>query len=364
MEPIRTPVEAGGVRVLVNPAAGRGAARRALPELEHRAGAAGLPLVVTASREALVAGAERAAADGAERLLVAGGDGTLHQVVQALAGRSTALGILPVGSGNDLAATVGVPRRLAAAFRLALEGPVRALDLGRVSAGDAACHFAGVAGVGFDSEVARRILESDGGFGGRLRGGSIYVYGVLRTLGSFRPPRIELEHDGGRWEGRAMLVSFANTYRFGGGMRIAPNALPDDGLLDFVVVREISKATLLRVFPRVYRGTHLAHPAVETFRARRLVLRLDREMTIVGDGEPMVPVGPGGARVEIEPGALRVVGPARCFTHLPGGLSPDHKWSVKPRVTSVSGEEFASLARRCDAGVVVLRRGAATPPAA
>ena len=164
--------------------------------------------------------------------------------------------------------------------------------------------------MGFDSEVARTILEGGRRGVGRLfRGSALYVYGVLRTLGSFRPPHLTLEHEGGTWEGRVMLVAFGNTHRFGGGMRIAPNAVPDDGLLDVVIVKAIGKPTLLRVFPKVYQGTHLSHPAVETFRARRLTVHLDREMTVFGDGEPMVPVGEAGVRVEVVPRALRVVSP-------------------------------------------------------
>jgi diacylglycerol kinase (ATP) len=310
MQPTRPAAEAALIRILVNPAAGHGAARRALPALERLAGEAGVALVRTGSREELVAEAARAADDGLERVLVAGGDGTLHHAVQALAERPTALAIVPVGSGNDFAATVGMPKDVPAAFEAARTGPVRELDLGRVGEGAAARWFAGVAGVGFDSEVARTILEGGRRGVGRLfRGSALYVYGVLRTLGSFRPPHLTLEHEGGAWDGRIMLVACGNTHRFGGGMRIAPNAVPDDGLLDVVIVKAIHKLTLLRVFPKVYQGTHLSHPAVETFRARRLTLHLDREMTVFGDGEPMVSVGEAGVRVEVVPRALRVVSP-------------------------------------------------------
>lgn len=319
----RPSTRTGSARVLVNPAAGRGAGGRALPELERLAGEASVDVVVSRDPVDLEVQAARSVEQGVGRLLVAGGDGALHHAVQALAGSRTALGVLPVGSGNDLAATLGVSRRLAEAFRQALTGPVRALDLGRVrrlekGGGEAAAgrYFAGVAGVGFDSEVARTILETQegpSGFGRLFRGSALYVYGVVRTLGSFRPPRLILEHAGGRWEGEVILVAFGNTHRFGGGMRIAPHAVPDDGLLDVVLVRRVPKATLLRVFPRVYRGTHLGHPAVETFRAREVVVALDRGMTVYGDGEPMVGVGGedgvGGGEVVVEvvPGALRVV---------------------------------------------------------
>lgn len=301
------------LRVLVNPAAGRGAGRKALPRLERLAVAAGAPVVVSRGLDELCAEAERAVADGVERLLVAGGDGTMHHAVQALACSETALGLLPLGSGNDLAGTVRAPRRLEAAFREACEGPVRRLDLGRVRSRVGGRSdgrwYAGVAGVGFDSEVSHIAAERVT----MLRGPLIYPWAVLRALVTYRPPLLTLESEpseGGsrRVERRVTLVAFGNTHRFGGGMCIAPEAEPDDGLLDVVVVRAMPRRRLLRVFPRVYRGAHLNLPEVETFRTRHLRLWLEREMTVYGDGEPMTPVTGDGVEVRVVPGALRVVG--------------------------------------------------------
>ncbi len=308
------------LRVLVNPAAGRGAGRKALPRLERLAVAAGAPVVVSRGLDELCVEAERAVADGVERLLVAGGDGTMHHTVQALAGSETALGILPLGSGNDLARTVGVPRRLEAAFREACGGPVRRLDLGEVG-GQVGSRpggrtdgrwYAGVAGVGFDSEVSHIAAERVR----MLRGPLIYPWAVVRALVTYRPPLLTLESEssgGGtrRVERRVTLVAFGNTHRFGGGMCIAPEAEPDDGFLDVVVVGAMPRRRLLRVFPKVYRGAHLGLPEVETFRTRRLHLWLEREMTVYGDGEPMTPVTGDGVEVRVVPGALRVVGPSR-----------------------------------------------------
>jgi len=294
------------VRVLVNPSAGRGAGRKALPRMQGLAEREGYRLVVSRGLDEFTAAAEGAVADGVERLVVAGGDGTMHHAVQALAGSETALGILGLGSGNDLARTVGVPKRLEAAFAVACDGPIRRLDLGRVDNR----WYAGVAGVGFDSEVAHIAAERVR----LLRGPMIYPWAVVRALVTFRPPLLTLDYeteDGGEgsFDGRVMLIAFGNTHRFGGGMCIAPEARPDDGLLDVVIVRAMPRRRLLRLFPRVYRGKHMDLPQVTSFRTRRMRLWLEREMTVYGDGEPMTPVTGDGVEVQVAPGALRVAGP-------------------------------------------------------
>lgn len=297
--------------ILVNPAAGRGAARRKLPELQRLAGRAGVAVEVTDGLDDLTRRVRRAVAGGAERLIVAGGDGTVHHTIQEMAGRATALAVLPVGSGNDTAATLGMSQDLGEAFRQALEAPVDRIDLGRLTPVDGAVPgrwFIGVAGVGFDSEVAHYTNEKVRW----IRGRAVYPYGVVRALGSYRPPEVTLRFtpEGADEEvtvqRQMILAAFANTHRFGGGMRVAPDARPDDGLLDVVTVRKIPKWRLLTVFPRVYSGTHLSHPAVEVVRTRQVRVSLDREMVVQGDGEPMGPVTGGGVTVEVVPGALAV----------------------------------------------------------
>ena len=294
-------------RILVNPASGRPRQQRRRVELVTELGRAhGVPVEVTSSGEDLVARARRGAAEGLERLLVAGGDGSVHLAVQALAGTATALGVVPAGTGNDFATAIGAPFEPEAAVRRALEAPIRRVDLGRArSAGDGGwAWFSTYAGVGFDSETARRAHQ-----GHRvLSGHAIYVWAVLRTLADFRPPRLTVEHDGGRFDGPAMFVTLANGPAFGGGMRIAPAARNDDGVLDLVIVRAIPRRTLLTVFPKVYVGRHVGHPAVEIVPTRRARIALDREMIAYADGEPMLPVGKAGIEAEVVPGALAVCG--------------------------------------------------------
>src|SRR5262249_56341071 len=117
----------------------------------------------------------------------------------------------------------------------------------------------------------------------------VYPYAVLHTLATFKPPRLRVEHDQGTFEGGAMFAVAANLPRFGGGMRIAPDARIDDGLLDLVIVREIPRRTLLSVFPRVYTGRHVTHPAVTLVRTSRVTITLDRDMTIYGGRAPGQP---------------------------------------------------------------------------
>jgi diacylglycerol kinase (ATP) len=291
---------AGPVRFLLNPAAGRWGAAARLDRLRVLAAGAGAGLVVSKSGADISVQARRAVEDGVVRLVVAGGDGTMHRAAQGLAGSACALGVVPLGTGNDLAGTLGVPHDLDAAAALAMAGGVRHLDLVQVE--DTVC--IGYAGVGFDSVVTRFANEKVK----RLRGPLVYVYAVLHTLATFKPPLIRVAHDAGAFEGRAMFAVVANLPRFGGGMRIAPAAQPDDGWLDLVIVRELSRLGLLAVFPKVYRGTHITHPKIQIIRTKRVEITLDREMTLYGGGEPVATHAAGQPfTVEVMPAALRVI---------------------------------------------------------
>jgi len=289
------------IRFLVNPAAGGGQGERALSPLGEAAAKAGAELVVSQNVEDLAAQARQAAEDGVERLVAAGGDGTFHHVAQGLTGSECAMGLVPLGRGNDLAGTLGIPSELPRAVEVAIGGPVRRIDVGQVDRHS----FLGYCGVGFDSEVASYVQQGRGPFSGQ----AAYVYGVLRTLAAFKPPVIRVEHDGGVYESGAMFAVVCNHSRFGGGMFIAPEARIDDGMLDLVVVEAVSKLKLLRIFPKVYKGEHVGHPAVTIVRTRSARLYVDRTMTMASDGEPIMEVGEQGVEVSVRPGALGVVVP-------------------------------------------------------
>lgn len=283
------------VPLLVNPAAGGG---RAAALASLFATLPGVRVCLATSADDFVLRIREAVGEGLKRLLVCGGDGSLHLAIQSLAGSDCALGIVPAGRGNDLARSLAVPLDPRAAAERALGTAPRRIDLGCL----AGRFFACVAGVGFDGEVARFVREQARGPRGRL----IYPYAVVRTLLSFSPPHFRIEHDGGIEEGPGMLAALANAPYYGGGMRIAPRAEIDDGRLDLVFVRSVSRLRLLFVFPRVYRGAHTTDPAVFTRRTTRAKIRLDRALTFFGDGEPLAPGGSGTTEIAIRPGVLWV----------------------------------------------------------
>lgn len=243
-------------------------------------------------------------ARGVDTLVVVGGDGMVHLGANLCAGTSTRLAMVAAGTGNDIARHLGLPvRDLAAAVRIVDEGAERRIDLGRVTGGAAdARWFAGVLGAGFDAVVGARAARMRWPRG-RMR----YNLAVLRELPVFRPIPYAVELDGERVETRAMLVAVANTSSFGGGMRVCPDADVSDGLFDVLVVHAISTLAFLRVFPLVFSGRHVTHPAVEIRRARRVRLEA-HGIHAQADGE-QIAVLP--LDVEIVPGALAVaVAPA------------------------------------------------------
>ena len=217
-----------------------------------------------------------AAAEGFERVAAVGGDGTLSDVGAGLAGTGIPMGIIPAGTGNDLARSLGIPRTPVDAARLLLNGQPRPLDLWRASE----YSFLNAAGIGLDAEVAYQANR-----GGRLRGMPAYLLALVRVLGSFRPLSLQIEGNSAQFDGKVMLAALANGSCYGGGIPIAPEARPDDGQLDVVIVRAMSRLTLAAQFPRLLRGAHLSHPRVTTFRAAALRVDGDPAARISLDGE-------------------------------------------------------------------------------
>ncbi|OEV03288.1 diacylglycerol kinase [Streptomyces oceani] len=290
------------ITMVVNPVAGQGRGARAAQPAAAALRDAGFAVRTVVGHDAddALTRAHAAVESDTGALIAVGGDGMASLALQAVAGTGVPLGVVAVGTGNDFARATGLPvrdpaeagRRIAAALK---DGTGRDIDLGRV----ADRWFGSVLASGFDSRVNDR--------GNRMRwptGKSRYDLAMLAELATLRavPYRLTLD-EGEPVELAATLVAVGNGPSYGGGMRMCSDARMDDGLFDITVVGECSRATLLRVFPRVYRGSHLSHPAVTVHRARTVTLEAP-DTTGYADGEP---VGALPLTARSVPAAVRVL---------------------------------------------------------
>ncbi|MFJ6485158.1 MULTISPECIES: diacylglycerol kinase [unclassified Streptomyces] len=294
------------VTLFVNPTAGRGRGAHAAQPAASAVREAGFSVRTVVGTDAPDALARLTAAvrEGTGAVIAVGGDGMVSLALQALAGTPVPLGVVAVGTGNDFARAMGLPvREPARAGRMAAEAVkesrIREIDLGRVGGVDYEKWFGTVLCSGFDSRVNDR--------GNRMRlpvGRFKYDLAMIAELAAFRPfpYRITLD-DGPVIETEATLVAVGNGSSYGGGMRICADAVPDDGLFDVTVVGDCSRATLLKVFPQVYKGRHLDHPKVTVHRARKISLEA-AGLGAYADGEPL---GALPVTAECVPRAVRLL---------------------------------------------------------
>ena len=268
-------------RLIVNPEAGRGVGRRLGREIERCLAALGLDFTTTwsASVGDVAVQAEAACRAGSDPVIVAGGDGTVCEGVNGVmrAGAGTRLGIIPVGTGNDLIKAAGLPRHWRAACERAVAGSPRRVDVGRCNEH----YFVNGIGAGFDAEVARAARGIR-----HLRGNLVYGAALARMLvRGVRTPRVTIEDEHGRIEDSVTLVAVANGPYYGGAFHIAPGATIDDGWLDVVIAAAVGRLGVLRFTPRVLAGTHLSLPIVRHHRTRRVTITCDEGLCVHADGE-------------------------------------------------------------------------------
>ncbi len=261
------------ITVLINPRAGGGRppkllplVRRWLPQLSHR-----FNFEMTTSCEDLVSRAGEAIRRKVDAILALGGDGTLHHIARLAGEDGPAIGVLPGGRGNDFARNHGYPGTLRAICEGFAKPVVKLVDLPTVNG----VPFLSIAGTGFDSLVSRLTRDSRC----RLGGTTCYIWNLLRALLLFRPVKLRIDIADRRIEGRFMMAAVANAPCYGGGMRLAPEATPDDSLLHVVLIHEMSKWGLLRRFPKVYAGRHVHEKGVEIVKTRMVTLSQGGEET-------------------------------------------------------------------------------------
>ncbi|HEV3033191.1 MAG TPA: diacylglycerol kinase family protein [Solirubrobacteraceae bacterium] len=297
------------VCLVVNPAAGGGRAGRRAPAVERALRAQGLTVRRVDTRD--LAHARELAAEaarGGETVVALSGDGMIGALADTLRELpGSVLGLVPGGRGNDLARVLGIPDDPDAAAAIVAAGHTRPVDLGIVAAEgseDGGRAFGGIASAGFDSDANRIANEAPAWLGGL-----VYVYGALAALAWWRPARFEIELDppGERRSFTGFSVGAANSKTYGGGMRAAPDAMLDDGLLEVVVCEQVGKLKFLTsILPKVFKGTHVNEPSVSVFRARELTLSAERPFTMYADGDP---IGELPVRVRALPGAVTMLIP-------------------------------------------------------
>ncbi len=292
--------------MVANPDAGRGRARGLLEPVADRLRQASRLEVCTPSDADGCAAVLRERVGDVDAVVALGGDGLAHLAVQALAGGATPLGLVPAGTGNDLAGSLGVPSdplEAADAVLAALDtGSRQAIDLGRVEEDDPAGGrwWATVLCAGFDSAVAARADALRWPAGPRR-----YDLAIAAELARLRPRQFLLQLDGRFLDGPATLVAIGNAPQYGGGKLITPHARLDDGRFQVTVVGPVGRVTLARLAPLLPRAGHLGHPAVRTYEAT--TVSLDAAGTeAYADGERL---GPLPLRTSCVPGALQVLVP-------------------------------------------------------
>jgi diacylglycerol kinase (ATP) len=287
------------IALLTNPTSGKGKGGRLSSLVAPRLREAGFTVRELTGRDADEALdlAHACVADGVETLAVVGGDGMVHLAIQALAGSQTRLGLVPAGTGNDVARYLDLPRKdVQLATDVLIGGKERTIDLARVGAK----YYVTVLAAGFDAKVNERANQMTW-----PRGQMRYNLATIAELRTFKPIPYVLDLDGEEHRFEAMMVAVGNGPSFGGGLRITEGALLDDGLLDVVVIRPMSKTALVRTYPKLFKGTHIFHPEYRHYAARSVTIAAPG-VVAYADGER---IGALPLTVEVVPGALRVLVP-------------------------------------------------------
>lgn len=298
-------------KVIVNPAAGANTTHRKWPGIHSLLKNSGLSFdyQFTEGRGHAIELAKAAAENGYPYLVAVGGDGTVHEVangiLQTADAKKTALGIVCTGTGSDLSRSIGISHDYTRACSL-LNSPSRlTIDIGLVKyykkGQPCQRYFINGAGIGFDATVVAATDRLPKFFGGTIP----YLTGLVRSFLGYRNKKITLKvGEKAVEQAKVLSVVVANGRYFGGGMHIAPEASLDDGLFDMIIVGDFGKIELLRIFPRVYKGTHLTYPKVRLEKGTRLTIESKQKFLLHADGELL---GEGPVSFQLFPKALSLV---------------------------------------------------------
>lgn len=285
--------------LLVNPVSGWGKGERLAKGIGRRLTERGVPFeqLETRGRGHAVQLAAEAIERGASTILVCGGDGTLHEAAQAMVHQPARMIPVPAGRCNDFHEALGLSHHLDHTVEVALNGSSRLVDMVKVNGR----YYCTVGAIGFDAEVSRYVDEMKT----PLRGQAAYTYGMLRVLIGYRHKQVRITWDQGVYEGPFFLAAVGNTRTYGGSIPVTPEAQADDGLMDVCLVGPLGFLRVLRLFPRLLKGTHGQAKEVTFFRTRKLTLESEHRIELWADGEP---VAEAPLEIEVAPSSLWVPG--------------------------------------------------------
>lgn len=285
--------------IIVNPAAGRNRSAKLWPDLakilQNRAYS--FESYFTAGQ----GDATRLAEDlsgRVERIVVVGGDGTVHEVVQGIVERKVELAVIPTGTGNDFVRSLGIAKDPVKALDLLFQGRAKKIDVGRVNNR----YFVNVAGLGFDAAVVHAVNTSYK----YISGTATYLLALLKTLITYQNANLKVRVGDKTLNSSSLLVAVGNGSWYGGGMKIVPDAILDDGQLDICIVGNITKPEILWSLPKIFNGSHVTHPKVTMLKGQEINIEAETPMVIQADGEI---IGHAPAGIRVLPQALTVLVP-------------------------------------------------------
>jgi YegS/Rv2252/BmrU family lipid kinase len=301
-------------RIIANPAAAKGTAERAIPQIEHTLAECGLDFDLVRTERPWHAAelAQEAVAAGYDVVVAAGGDGTSNEVLNGLMqakatapAASPAMGLLCIGRGNDFAYGVGIPADLEAGCRALVQDYRRTIDVGRVAGGlyPQGRYFGNGVGIGFDAVVGFEAAKF-----ARLGGFLGYVVAVLKTVFLYyHAPLVAIEYGGQTITQPSLMISIMNGRRMGGGFMMAPQGQPDDGLLDLCIARQVSRARIFALVPHFMRGTQATQKPITMERAQRVVVTaVEGVLPAHADGETLCIEGQH-LEVELLPHQIEII---------------------------------------------------------
>ena len=287
-------------KIIVNPAAGNGKPLRKLDELEHYLGKAGFDYALEYTRAPLdaVGLAQHDAHKGFDVVVAFGGDGTINEIANGLIGTDTILGVIPCGSGNDFARSLHIPRSMKAAVDVLKSHQTKLIDLGILNRR----YFVNGLGIGFDAFVNYQSTMIT-----RLKGQIKYISSIITSLFRYEALDMEIRYNGTIQQGKTFLVAVGNGFSIGGGFRLTPDAVLDDGSFDVCRVEDVGLGTILRHFPKLVNGRIGRVNQVQIGRSPDLRVSSDNPMPIHMDGE-VFSMSAREATIELAPEKLRVIG--------------------------------------------------------